>query len=107
MTDIGRASVDDIGNVDGGIFFLDLQKAKARGKLHTISGIEYSDKGHLKVKMHSSLDALEKLAKIHGLYAPETNVTVQIANITSPEERDAKASELIEKVKLRMVAGGG
>lgn len=71
ISDCARSSIDDIGNVDGGMFFTDLDKTKKRGKLHTISSIEYSDKGQIKVKMYNALDALEKLAKMHGLYAEE------------------------------------
>lgn len=49
-------------------------KAKKRGKTHLINQIEIQPDGTVKVKLHSSADALDKLAKVHGLYKERIDV---------------------------------
>ena len=99
VSDMARASVEDIGNVDGGMFFLDLDKAKKRDKLHLISGVEWTNKGQMKVKLHSALDALDKIAKMHGMYKnDEPTVTLNINTETPEQRRQALKEFLMEQM---------
>lgn len=82
-SDIARASLDDVLRIldETGDAFLDLRKAKRRGKLHTIKGYKRTKYGP-QVEMHSALDALEKLAKMHRLYGDnQTDIEVNQINV--------------------------
>jgi len=55
-------------------------RAKKRGKTHLISQIEIAPDGTTKVKLHSSADALDKLARVHGLYKERIDIYAAIGD---------------------------
>jgi len=80
LSDVARGSLDDFVDVDEltGQVFLNMRKAKQRGLMHTFESVEYSDKGRLKIKRYSALDALDKLARVHKLFGEAQILPVQV-----------------------------
>ena len=67
LSDIASASLADFTNIDPqtGKATLDLRKAEKRGLLHIFESIETTEGGQVKVKRYSSLQALNRLARLH------------------------------------------
>ena len=63
----------------------DYAKAKKRGKTHLIKKIKVDKNGDIEFELHNAADALDKLAKIHGLYKERIDIHAQIGD--SPEDR--------------------
>src|SRR5512135_2687169 len=111
ISDIARSNVDDVIEVDdtdGGLFRLDLKKAKRRGKLHTVESVKYGRNGP-EVKMRNSLEALETLAKVHKMFGNETpGATVNVSVNLSHEdkiERLAAALDELAAAQQRTIEG--
>lgn len=78
---------------------IDLEKAKRSGKLHTLKSLKDTKFG-VAIQLHSPLEALDKLARVHKLFADQ-NVTidmefVQIVLAALPDEyRDSVREALL------------
>lgn len=78
LGDMGRASIEDFTTVIEGVpngLYLDMEKARAAGKLHVIRRAKYDSEGRLEIELHDSQAALDKLARAHGLYNDKLEVT--------------------------------
>lgn len=78
VSDIARSSLEDFINVTvTGTFQVNLKKARARGKLHTLKKIKDSEDGP-EIEVKDSFPALVKLGGYHGIWdrepAPEINM---------------------------------
>jgi hypothetical protein len=68
LSEIATASLGDFIEVqDGNGWTIDLKKAKRGGKLKLLKKLKSGEHGP-EIELLSPLDALEKLAKYHGLY---------------------------------------
>jgi len=78
--------VDEIGNpkLEKKLRF-DYTKAKKRGKTHLIKKIKVDKNGDIEFELHNSADALDKLAKFHGLYKERIDIHARIGD--TEEER--------------------
>lgn len=97
LANIARANVVDmleIGRSGGSIIFLvkDLSKLPVQFQL-AIQSVKSTEKG-FEVKMYSKIDAIDRLSKIMGWYAPEknevisNNPSIQIEVIDKREQVD-------------------
>ena len=68
IADIARGSMSDFLDVRTGYQAVDLNRAAESGKLHLLSEYEHSRKSGVRIKLHDKLGALDKLARVYGLY---------------------------------------
>ena len=79
---VAFANVLDFGRVENGQFVLDLSMIDAAmaAVIQEVTTVEIAtDQGvrrNTKLKFHSKMDALDKLAKIHGLFMDKSGLTV-------------------------------
>lgn len=65
----------------------DYAKAKSRKKTHLIKKLKIDKDGSVEFELHSAPDALEKLAKVHGLFKEKLDVNVSIGNTEEDRQR--------------------
>lgn len=81
LSDIATGSLADFVDVDDQVFLLNLSKAKQAGKLHLLKKLKHSKFG-VEIELHSPLEALDKLARVHQLFADQiVNIDVEFINI--------------------------
>ena len=74
LAEIGRASIDDIMDVDeGGRLLFNFKRAQEQGKLHLIKSIMPTQSG-TKVELHDRMRALELLGKHHKLFTDNVSI---------------------------------
>lgn len=74
LAGIGRASVDDIMDVDSsGRLSFNFRRAQEQGKLHLIKSVTPTQSG-TKVELHDRMKALELLGKHHKLFTDNVNI---------------------------------
>jgi len=74
LAEIGRASVDDIMDVDSsGRLSFNFKRAQEQGKLHLIKSVTPTQAG-TKVELHDRMKALELLGKHHKLFTDNVNI---------------------------------
>ena len=74
LAEIGRASVDDIMDVDSsGRLSFNFKRAQEQGKLHLIKSVTPTQSG-TKVELHDRMKALELLGKHHKLFTDNVNL---------------------------------
>lgn len=100
LSDVARGSPLDFTDIDeDGFARLNLKKCLDAGLMHTIESIEYTKYG-VKVKRYSSLDALEKLARIHKMFGDEaTQIDIKVLTIVVdalPQEFRAAVMEALQ-----------
>lgn len=94
--DIGRATIDDLMDVDGsGRPVFNFKRAQAEGKLHLIKEIIPTANG-IRVVLHDRMKALELMGKHHGLFADKAELDgklrVEVEYINSPIETPESTS---------------
>lgn len=88
--DIGRATIDDLMDVDNsGRPVFNFKRAQEQGKLHLIKEIIPTANG-IRVVLHDRMKALELMGKHHGLFADKAELDgklrVEVEYINSPIE---------------------
>lgn len=68
LSDQATFSIEDFYDFGAGLPFLNLEKARERGKLHLLKGIEYSTTGKAVLKFHDSQTALVHLGRHYKLF---------------------------------------
>lgn len=61
--------------------YFDLEKLKRSGKFHMVKKLKIQPDGGIEIEFHDSQAALDKLAKNHGLFAPQR---LEIEHINGP-----------------------
>jgi phage terminase small subunit len=77
LADQARGDIGDfVKIIDGtGQAIVDLEKAKAAGKLHLVKKIRYNAKGGLEIELYDAQAALSLLGKTHGLFKDRVDIT--------------------------------
>ena len=79
LSEIASDGLASFVNVhESGAWSIDLKRAKKAGKLWMLKKIKPTDEGP-EIESYSVLDALDKLAKVHGLYLERQEVTTREA----------------------------
>ena len=74
IRDVADGSIADVLSDD--TTFIDLSKAKQRGKLHLLKEVKIGDDGEIHVKLRDQDQALDKLAKSLGVYEKDNRVNL-------------------------------
>lgn len=72
--EVADGSIADVLSDDTS--FIDLSKAKQRGKLHLLKEVKIGDDGEIHVKLRDQDQALDKLAKSLGVYEKDNKVNL-------------------------------
>lgn len=72
--EVADGSIADIISDDAS--YIDLSKAKQRGKLHLIKEVKFGDDGEVMVKLRDQDQALDKLARSLGVYEKDNRVSL-------------------------------
>jgi len=72
--EVADGSIADILSDDAS--YIDLAKAKERGKLHLIKEVKFGDDGECMVKLRDQDQALDKLARTLGVYEKDNRVNL-------------------------------
>lgn len=72
--EVADGSIADIISDDAA--YIDLAKAKQRGKLHLIKEVKFGDDGEVMVKLRDQDQALDKLAKSLGVYEKDNRISL-------------------------------
>lgn len=62
-------------------------KAKARGKTHLVKKLKVLPDGSIEFELHDSSTALDRLAKVHGLYKERVDINVAIGDTEEERQR--------------------
>ena len=71
LAEMAQSSMEDFITIDwdsGGNPKLDLAKATARGQMHLVKAISWKDGQISRIELYDKQAALDKLARVHGLY---------------------------------------
>lgn len=63
------------------------KKAKARGKTHLVKKLKVLPDGSIEFELHDSAAALDRLAKVHGLYKERFDLNVAIGDTEEDRQR--------------------
>lgn len=75
MADQASANITDFTESDGhGGYFIDLDKARAAGKMHLIKKLWTDAKGFVRVELYDKQRALELVLKAHGAFTENVNL---------------------------------
>jgi phage terminase small subunit len=74
LREVADGSVADVLSDDTS--FIDLSKAKQRGKLHLLKEVKIGDDGEVHVKLRDQDQALDKLARSLGVYEKDNRVNL-------------------------------
>jgi len=74
IRDVADGSIADVLSDD--TTFIDLSKAKQRGKLHLLKEIKIGDDGEIHVKLRDQDQALDRLARSLGVYEKDNRVNL-------------------------------
>lgn len=80
-------------------------KAKARGKTHLVKKIKVLPDGSVEFELHDSAAALDRLAKVHGLYRERIDIHAAIGD--SEEDRRRFVAVFGALAQLEGAGGGG
>ena len=83
----------------------DFKKAKARGKTHLIKKMKMLPDGSIEFELHDSSAALDRLAKVHGLYRERIDIHAAIGD--SEEDRRRFVAIFGALAQLEGAGGGG
>lgn len=81
------------------------RKAKSRGKTHLVKKLKILPDGSIEFELHDSAAALDRLAKVHGLYKERLDVNVAIGD--TDEERRRFTAVFAGFAQLTEPAGTG
>jgi phage terminase small subunit len=102
LADHANASMEDFIDIDAkGKPALNLNKAKARGKLHLIKKLSYDRNGRPQIELFDSLSPKVQLGRHHGLFVERHEHTGKNGGPIqhSLEEWKAKAKQQLEQVQ--------
>lgn len=103
LADIARGSLAEFVDVEGYGFSLNMTKAQEAGKLHLLKKLKHGKFG-VEIELHSPLEALDKLARVHKLFADQMiNVDVEFIQIVLNSLPD----EYREGVRAALEGAGG
>jgi hypothetical protein len=74
IRDVADGSIADVLNEDAS--FIDLGRAKDRGKLHLLKEVKFGDDGEIQVKLRDQDQALDRLARSLGVYEKDNRVNL-------------------------------
>lgn len=77
MSEMARLDIGNFLRVQGGIPFVDFEKAKAEGKLGLVKKITYG-KGTISFELYDRQRAIETMMKHNGLLKSDVNINVNI-----------------------------
>ena len=72
LTEMARGSLDEfyVWGEESNRPYFDLRAAKEAGKFHLIKKLKRDSSGKVEIELHDPKDAIDKLLKVHGSYAP-------------------------------------
>lgn len=85
LSDMATADIADFVVVKGDAVTLDLTRTKKRRKSHLIKSIKSTQYG-LVIELHDAQSALDKLARIHGMYESKPSVSLDIESALTEGE---------------------
>lgn len=120
ISDLARATIDDVTEVDEetGEPVFNFVKARERGRMHTVKAFKKRTRTRrrgsgenaetdidteVEVVLHDSLEALDKLAKIHKLFPERNPINAVQVNVNAQAPAQSR-EELVER--LRVLAAG-
>lgn len=99
LSDMARADMSDFIDIKGGLPFIDLNKAKAAGKLHLLKEFRITDKGN-EIKLYDAQSALVQILKEQHLRAGEATEIVDDASLTD-DERATRIATILDSARAR------
>lgn len=73
ITEFATGSLEPFVKIEGDKWSFSIVQGKKRGKLRLLKKLKTNDHG-IEIEVHSPLDALDKLAKYHGLYVEKIKI---------------------------------
>lgn len=106
LTRIADADIADVFEADGSF---DLVGAKARGTSKLIKSLKFDkDTGQVvTVELHNAHGGFQDMGKHHKLFTDKVEHSGEVAVVADPAERAARASELLNRGRLRLVEKAG
>lgn len=96
LSDMARGNMSDFVTILSGLPYIDLDKAKAQGKLYLLKKFKNTDKG-VEIELYDAQAALVQLGRHHGLFTDKTDITsggepIKTYISVSPDDWDADDS---------------
>lgn len=121
LGDMARGDFGDFMDIESMSFNLALEKAREQGKTHLIKKVKQrttitqkkdgdEEENHwIELELHDSQTALDKLARIHGLYKDKLDVTSQGERIgeSNREAYDRALSTFVDAVGEEILSKNG